>query len=41
MPVEEPEAEVSDDRPLSWAELARKKLQANGDAEKAQGLKGP
>ena len=40
IPAEERKAEMPDDRPLSWAELARKKLQANGDAEKAQASKG-
>lgn len=32
--------EVPDDRPLSWAELAKKKLQANGSAEASQSSKG-
>ncbi len=39
VPVEEPKIDMPDDRPLSWAELARKKLQANGGMEKGQGLK--
>lgn len=38
--VEEEEVEVPDDRPLSWAELAKKKLYANGNAEKSQPSKG-
>lgn len=40
VPVEEPMEETPDDRPLSWAELAKKKLQANGGVDKGQGLKG-
>ena len=40
VPAEEPKPEISDDRPLSWAELAKKKLQANGDSEKGNSLKG-
>ena len=40
IPVEEQEVEVIDDRPLSWAELAKKKLQANGSADKSQLPKG-
>ena len=31
---------MPDDRPLSWAELAKKKLQANGSAEASQSSKG-
>ena len=42
IPVEEEKTEeVPDDRPLSWAELAKKKLShANGNAEKARASKG-
>ena len=39
IPVEEPKPDLPDDRPLSWAELAKKKLQANGRTDKGQGLK--
>ena len=38
--VEEEEVEVPDDRPLSWAELAKRKLYANGNADKSQLSKG-
>lgn len=41
IPVEEEKEKAAEDRPLSWAELARKKQnQGNGAVEKGQGPKG-